>query len=117
MPLDMSRGIPKGRPSRKMPAPFKRSRIEIGPKSPEDKRAWQWVSPAALAIDDVVADFGRVTEVREVIQAPVFESGLSAVEIVDQTTWRVLVTAGVPWSTTRYFDPTQQVWAFARRQD
>ncbi len=116
-PLDMSKGLPKGRPSRKMPAPFKRPRIEIGVLAPKDRRVWQWVSPRDLVEGDIVVDLGLITEVREIVEAPEYESGLSATEIVNDTSWYVVVKAGVPWSDTHYLDPSQQVWAFARRQD
>ena|SRR5712692_7842254 len=115
MALDVTGGIPRGRPSRKMPAPFKRPRIEVGRKVADERRDWQWVSPMRLVSGDVVPGLGIVTSIRELVYAPEFESGLSADAVVEQTVWRVVVAAGAPNSSEHYLDPTQQVWAFARR--
>ena len=52
-----------GRPSKKIPAPYSRPRIEIGGSSRE-KKDWVWLNANELSVDDVVAGEGLVQEVR-----------------------------------------------------
>ncbi len=51
-----------GRPSKKLPAPFKRASVSIS--SPEEKkRSWQQVNPEHLISGDIVPDLGVVWRV------------------------------------------------------
>lgn len=54
---------PKGRPSKKMPTPFSRPRIEIGGGS-RAKKDWVWISAFELSEGDIIANHGEVLEVR-----------------------------------------------------
>jgi hypothetical protein len=53
-----------GRPSKKIPAPYSRARIEIGGTKPEDKREWHWISAFDLAEQDIIAGEGVVLEIK-----------------------------------------------------
>lgn len=112
--IDLSRGIPNIRPTRVMPKPFTRPRIEVGAASYLPQRTWGWVSPLFLVPGDVIAERGVVLAWEEITEAPPFESGLNAFEIAERVYWRVQLWAGLP-DTRRYdLDPTQPVWAFAQ---
>lgn len=54
----------KGRPSKKLPTPFSRPRIEIGGSSTREKRDWQWVNAFDLEKDDIIAGEGVVEEIK-----------------------------------------------------
>jgi hypothetical protein len=56
-----------GRPSKKIPAPYSRPRIEIGGK-PEEKKDWHWISAFDLKEGDIIAGEGVVQEVRTHVQ-------------------------------------------------
>lgn len=59
--MDLSKGIPKGRPSKKMPKPFRRPSVSItrGPR-----KEWQWVAATDITAGDLVASHGLVHEAR-----------------------------------------------------
>lgn len=59
---DLSKGIPRGRPSRKIPTSFQRPSISV--KGPNHvSKLWRWAALSELAAGDVVRDKGviRVT--------------------------------------------------------
>lgn len=116
MAFDVSKGIPQGRPTKKMPKPFQRPRLEIG-KTEGQQRSWQWVAPAKLAEGDIVPGYGLVHSVEEVVWSPQYESGLSPEEVVDSILWTVQLTAGVPTSKQYRLDPATQVWAYSLATD
>lgn len=62
-PIDITGGIPNARPSRGIPRPFQRKRIEVGQKGP--KREWRWVLPRDLLEGDILPEFGSVQAVME----------------------------------------------------
>lgn len=112
--LDMSRGIPRGRPSRKMPAPFVRPQVQISPPSVEQRRSWQWIAPTALAEGDVVPGMGLVHRVREVVLAPEYESGMAPADIVNAILWSVRIEAGVPEPQEYEVEASELIWAFSQ---
>lgn len=57
-----------GRPSKKLPTPFSRPRIEIGGSGKSEKRDWHWISANELEVGDIVAGEGRVDEIRTQFQ-------------------------------------------------
>lgn len=114
--LDMSHGIPRGRPSRKMPAPFQRPSVALGPRGDDERRAWQWIAPAALREGDVVPGLGLIHRVRELVYAPTYQSGMPAKEIANAILWAVLIDAGVPESQQYELDASEQIWAYCRVQ-
>lgn len=59
---------PKGRPTKKIPAPYSRPRIEIGGSGKQDKREWQWVNAFNLEVDDIIAGEGLVLEIKTHVQ-------------------------------------------------
>lgn len=61
-PIDITNGIPNARPSRGIPKPFQRKRIEVGQKGP--KREWRWVLPEDLVEGDILPSFGSVVSVQ-----------------------------------------------------
>lgn len=95
MGLDMSKGIPQGRPSKKIPAPFRRPSISINRDAP--RREWRWVSPAELTVGDTITGRGVVLEVQP---HTVPEEGI----------WEYWVVAGEHQPIT--YPGTEQVWAF-----
>lgn len=56
------------RPSKKLPAPFSRPRIEIGGSAKVVKRDWQWLNAFELAEDDIIAGEGVVQEIKTHVQ-------------------------------------------------
>ena len=58
---------PKGKPSKKMPTPFSRPRIEIGGGT-RAKKDWFWVSAFELKEGDIIANEGLVLEVKTQFQ-------------------------------------------------
>lgn len=64
-PIDITNGLPNARPSRAIPKPFQRKRIEVGQKGP--KREWRWVNPLSLREGDVLPQFGTVAAVMGVL--------------------------------------------------
>lgn len=61
--IDVRNGLPNVRPSRGIPKPFQRKRIEVGQKG--EKREWRWVSPWELGPEDLVQDIGLLYTVIE----------------------------------------------------
>ena len=57
-----------GRPSKKLPKPFSRPRIEIGGSSKVVKKDWQWLNAFELAEDDIIAGEGLVQEIKTHVQ-------------------------------------------------
>jgi hypothetical protein len=57
----------RGRPSKKLPKPFSRPRIEIGGSSTE-KKDWQWVNAFDLEEGDIIAGEGVVLEIKTHVQ-------------------------------------------------
>lgn len=57
----------KGRPSKKMPTPFSRPRIEIG-GDPKAKKDWQWLNAFELEEGDIIAGEGVVLEIKTQVQ-------------------------------------------------
>lgn len=58
----------KGRPSKKIPAPYSRPRIEIGGSGVQEKREWAWVNAFDLEVDDIIAGEGVVQEIKTHVQ-------------------------------------------------
>ena len=52
--------LPKGRPSKKIPAPFKRPVISLSGVGDKLEKDWQWVSPTHLVEGDILAGHGLV---------------------------------------------------------
>lgn len=59
--------IGRGRPSKKIPTPFSRPRIDLDGGSRE-KRDWQWVNAFDLQVDDIIAGEGIVLEIKTHMQ-------------------------------------------------
>lgn len=55
--MDLSKGIPQGRPSKKMPKPFRRPGIEV---TRGLRKEWQWVAPDKVRAGDIIAGRGAV---------------------------------------------------------
>lgn len=60
-----------GRPSKKLPPPYSRPRIEIGGSGTVAKKDWQWLNAFDLKEGDIIAGEGVVLEVRTQFQSGV----------------------------------------------
>jgi len=59
-PIDITNGIPNARPSRGIPKPFQRKRIEVGRPADEIRREWRWALPEELREGDTLPGIGSV---------------------------------------------------------
>lgn len=53
-----------GRPSKKLPTPFSRPRVELGGGLKKEKKDWHWISANELRENDIIAGEGLVQEIR-----------------------------------------------------
>lgn len=96
MVLDLSKGIPKGRPSKKIPSAFQRPRLATVSGEDTPQRDWQWSLVMNLKVGDIIAERGVV------VDAPQFDLEVNL----------VCVRAGCPESTEHFFSVSDQVWSF-----
>jgi hypothetical protein len=57
-----------GRPSKKIPTPYSRPRIEIGGSAKKEKKDWRWISANELNEGDIIAGEGLVEEIKTQFQ-------------------------------------------------
>lgn len=96
MVLDLSKGIPKGRPSKKIPSAFQRPQLVTITNDDAPQRDWRWSLVMSLKVGDIIADRGVV------VDAPHFDLQENHVHL----------RAGHPESAEYFFSVSEQVWSF-----